>query len=92
MTETEQENSQDREHRIREHAYHLWEANGCPEGRSEEYWKQATASINDETVEARANRSDRQGTAGGRSRRARNSRVHWQLPETAADPQQRKDR
>jgi hypothetical protein len=27
--------------RIRERAYHLWEADGCPEGRAEDYWERA---------------------------------------------------
>jgi hypothetical protein len=27
--------------RIRERAYHLWEADGCPENRAEEYWERA---------------------------------------------------
>lgn len=27
--------------RIRERAYHLWEADGCPEGRDAEYWERA---------------------------------------------------
>lgn len=31
----------DTEHRIRERAYHLWEADGCPHGRDGEYWERA---------------------------------------------------
>ena len=27
--------------RIRERAYHLWEADGCPAGRETEYWERA---------------------------------------------------
>lgn len=30
-----------REHRIRERAYHLWEADGKPHGRDVEYWERA---------------------------------------------------
>jgi len=30
-----------REHRIRERAYHLWEAEGKPHGRDVEYWERA---------------------------------------------------
>ncbi len=30
-----------RQRHIRERAYHLWEADGRPEGRSEEYWERA---------------------------------------------------
>jgi len=27
--------------RIRERAYHLWEADGCPDGQAESYWERA---------------------------------------------------
>ncbi len=27
--------------KIRERAYHLWEADGCPEDQAEEYWQRA---------------------------------------------------
>ncbi len=30
-----------REHRVRERAYHLWEADGKPHGRDVEYWERA---------------------------------------------------
>jgi len=33
----------DREQRIRERAYQLWEADGRPEGQAEEYWHRARA-------------------------------------------------
>ena len=31
----------EREHRVRERAYHLWEADGKPHGRDVEYWQRA---------------------------------------------------
>ncbi|HUB13075.1 MAG TPA: DUF2934 domain-containing protein [Acetobacteraceae bacterium] len=31
----------DREQRVRERAYHLWEADGKPHGRDVEYWQRA---------------------------------------------------
>jgi hypothetical protein len=34
-----------REHRIRERAYHLWEADGKPHGRDLEYWERARELI-----------------------------------------------
>jgi hypothetical protein len=37
MSESSQENIGDGEHRIRERAYHLWEADGRPEGLAQEY-------------------------------------------------------
>jgi hypothetical protein len=30
-----------RDQRIRKRAYHLWEEDGCPEGRDLEYWERA---------------------------------------------------
>jgi hypothetical protein len=33
----------DIESRIRQHAYQLWQKHGCPEGRDEEFWRQAKA-------------------------------------------------
>jgi len=30
-----------RDQRIRERAYHLWEADGCPDGRDLDYWERA---------------------------------------------------
>ena len=35
------ENDPHREHRIRERAYHLWEADGKPHGHDVEYWERA---------------------------------------------------
>ena len=35
----------DIEQRIRERAYALWEAEGRPEGRSEEYWHRASEEL-----------------------------------------------
>jgi hypothetical protein len=37
--------SQDLETRIRERAYALWEEDGCPEDRAEEYWERARRFI-----------------------------------------------
>jgi hypothetical protein len=40
-----------REHRVRERAYHLWEADGKPHGRDVEYWERARELVNtEETV------------------------------------------
>jgi hypothetical protein len=32
------ENSEILEHRIREHAFQLWQEAGCPEDRADEFW------------------------------------------------------
>jgi hypothetical protein len=44
--------------RIRRRAYEIWEREGSPEGRAEEFWRQAVASIESE---------DSSGIAGGQS-------------------------
>lgn len=31
--------------RIRQHAYELWQQDGCPEGRDQEYWYRAEAAL-----------------------------------------------
>ncbi len=33
--------SPEHQQRIRERAYHLWELDGCPDGRDAEYWERA---------------------------------------------------
>jgi hypothetical protein len=39
------DNDPERDQRIRERAYHLWEADGCPHGREAEFWERATELI-----------------------------------------------
>ena len=48
MSDDPQKNTPEREDRIRERAYHLWEADGRPEGREQEYWEQAEAMVRKE--------------------------------------------
>jgi hypothetical protein len=43
------------ETRIRERAYHLWEQDGSPEGRADEYWDKASRQILAEGDDAPAN-------------------------------------
>lgn len=38
----------ERERRIRDRAYQLWEADGSPEGKADEYWHRARQFIEDE--------------------------------------------
>ena len=38
----------EREQRIRERAYHLWEADGSPEGKADEYWHRARQLVANE--------------------------------------------
>jgi|tagenome__1003787_1003787.scaffolds.fasta_scaffold7886910_1 hypothetical protein len=46
------EDSAHREQRIRERAYGMWEAEGCPEGRADEYWHRAQELIENESESA----------------------------------------
>ncbi|WP_312893011.1 DUF2934 domain-containing protein [Paraburkholderia podalyriae] len=41
---------------MRARAFELWEKDGSPEGRADEYWEQARAQIEDEESEARQER------------------------------------
>jgi hypothetical protein len=50
MSDDPQKNTPEREDRIRERAY-LWEADGRPEGREQEYWEQAEAMVRKEESE-----------------------------------------
>jgi len=43
MSDDPAKNTSEREAKIRSRAYDLWEAAGCPEGREQEFWKQAEA-------------------------------------------------
>ncbi|MGR3908971.1 DUF2934 domain-containing protein [Burkholderia sp. SR8] len=40
--------NEDRETQIRERAYRLWQADGSPEGRADEYWRQAEQQLDAE--------------------------------------------
>lgn len=40
--------AEDRERRIRERAYRIWEEEGRPEGRAEHHWRQASQEAGDE--------------------------------------------
>lgn len=42
--------TEDRLQRIREIAYDLWEKEGCPDGRHDEFWLRAEALADAETV------------------------------------------
>lgn len=42
------EEREEREERIRQRAYRLWEQEGSPEGQADEYWTRAEAQIDAE--------------------------------------------
>jgi Protein of unknown function (DUF2934) len=41
----EKEKMSDREHRIRQRAYHFWEQEGCPDGRAHAHWMLAAEQV-----------------------------------------------
>ena len=45
MFDTKLASTKDRDSRIRERAYHLWEADGRPHGREREFWERAEELI-----------------------------------------------
>lgn len=57
-----------KEDRIRQRAYQLWEDDGSPEGRADDYWGRAEAQVNAEGDEAppepTAEQSDKRRVAG----------------------------
>ncbi len=57
----------DREHRIRERAYRLWEQEGRPEGRHEHHWTQASQEVGDELfqMQGETDTQERRGALDG---------------------------
>jgi hypothetical protein len=41
----------DRDQRIREIAYHLWEQEGCPESQADRHWAAAVAIVEEQDAE-----------------------------------------
>jgi hypothetical protein len=54
-----------REEKIRVRAYELWEKDGSPEGRADEYWEQARVQISEEESEANGNGDGAKGRLPG---------------------------
>lgn len=48
MADTENDMNEDRETQIRERAYRLWQADGAPDGRADEYWQRAEQQLDAE--------------------------------------------
>jgi Protein of unknown function (DUF2934) len=57
----------DREDRIRERAYRLWEREGRPQGRHETHWHQASQEVGDELFrqQGATDSQDRRGALDG---------------------------
>ncbi|KWE49855.1 hypothetical protein WT53_30800 [Burkholderia sp. MSMB2157WGS] len=60
MADTENGMNEDRETRIRERAYRLWQADGAPDGSADEYWRRAEQQLDAEggSVDARAGQTE----------------------------------
>jgi hypothetical protein len=41
MSDNPLQNTAERDNRVRERAYHLWETDGRPHGRAQDYWERA---------------------------------------------------
>ncbi|RKE37183.1 hypothetical protein B0G76_3419 [Paraburkholderia sp. BL23I1N1] len=54
-----------REEKIRVRAYELWEKDGSPEGRADEYWEQARIQIDEEESGADGDGGDPKGRLPG---------------------------
>ncbi|MGF6610546.1 hypothetical protein OKW45_005468 [Paraburkholderia sp. WSM4175] len=50
-----------REGKIHVRAYELWEKDGSPDGRADEYWEQARAQIEEEESDADGSGADLKG-------------------------------
>jgi hypothetical protein len=59
----------DREQRIRDIAFFLWEEEGCPEGRAFEHWAAAEAVVDAQDAESKNSADDAQGEPLVRKRR-----------------------
>jgi hypothetical protein len=57
----------DREQRIREIAYFLWQQEGCPEDRADEHWAAAEAVVNAEDAERKTGKGDRRADSLAKS-------------------------
>ena len=53
--------------RVRLRAYHLWEMDGRPHGRNDQYWQTALAQIRDEDHAAQDARQAEAGTVAAAS-------------------------
>jgi hypothetical protein len=53
----------DRDQRIREIAYYLWEQEGCPEDQAERHWSAAVAVVGTQDAEAENMEEDPRGAA-----------------------------
>ncbi|MDN7777231.1 DUF2934 domain-containing protein [Burkholderia orbicola] len=61
MADTENDMNEDRETQIRERAYRLWQADGAPDGRADEYWQRAEQQLDAEgsiAVDERAGQTE----------------------------------
>jgi Protein of unknown function (DUF2934) len=67
----------EREQAVRELAYALWVADGCPHGRAVEHWRQAEAQIDADM--AQANNPDRGSALGKPARGARDGGLQRKL-------------
>lgn len=87
MPDHELHNAHEREDRIRQCAYYLWEADGRPHGRDREYWQRAEALIDIENRDTAGQLPGVQGKpdAGSGAKAAKTRGKSEGSPDTTTD-------
>jgi hypothetical protein len=75
----------DRDQRIREIAYHLWEQEGCPQGQADRHWAAAVALVEQQDAE-RGNSNSENGTEDSRGAASSKSAVSALLEKLPRSP------
>ena len=63
--------NKDKEQRIREEAYHIWVAEGRPDGRHEEHWRKARALVSKAAASPKLPKAKAKGVAKAASDKKR---------------------
>ena len=58
----------DKEQRIREVAYFIWQEEGCPEGQVDRHWQSAQAIVEAQDAQGNTDESEQPGDAPGEYR------------------------
>ncbi|RKU00114.1 DUF2934 domain-containing protein [Burkholderia sp. Nafp2/4-1b] len=76
--------NQDRETQIRERAYRLWQADGEPDGRADEYWQRAEQEFDaQESGTAAEGSADERASAQGRVDDDAEPATDWPITQSA---------
>ncbi|MBB5710921.1 DUF2934 domain-containing protein [Sphingomonas xinjiangensis] len=75
----------DREHKVRQRAYALWESEGRPSGRHEEHWRQAHSEVTDTAPPSQTQDRSEAAAQPATAAPAASSRAPVAASPTAAD-------